>query len=392
MSQPIIPLSLLPSTPTPRRIHSIASRISVGVTSGRFARAVQLQLELHFSHRSGLSWAAYAITCPFDDHCIEQSPCLFCTAEARLFRPDDPIYDSASLVTGQTPDLFWNGNDECSESGQLWWTDQTENLLIGHEGVAAWQPFDSQHESVPSGDSNAEHFDFNEYFSLGLLTAPAHESQDCFPSGVSQSTNGALAEISQPPHTRSHGIQQPSPTPSSSSLVAHNDVEVPAEIYPSPASSPSPTLRNAESAIPSDSVLRCEEAPKGKREIDPMRATFVCPTCSEPFPNALCYRQHQIRHSCQAPTICHHCDRSFKYPKDLKRHLGQSKAAPSCPVLKSTGVSTKPFACLCESAAYTRKDSLQRHMDRENARGNGPDHRCIACQQRRCTCDANKLR
>ncbi|KAF1940319.1 hypothetical protein EJ02DRAFT_232090 [Clathrospora elynae] len=85
-------------------------------------------------------------------------------------------------------------------------------------------------------------------------------------------------------------------------------------------------------------------------------------------------------------STCNACGRTFKHPKDLKRHQGQRGSTSSCPALRTQSSQLKPFACSCDERSYTQKDSLQRHMDRENVKEGGLRHKCKNCQHCRCRC------
>ncbi|KAF2628419.1 hypothetical protein BU25DRAFT_35378 [Macroventuria anomochaeta] len=154
------------------------------------------------------------------------------------------------------------------------------------------------------------------------------------------------------------------------------------EAYPSPSSLPSLGQFTPQPASPPDTSQVSIDAPDGKMVIESAPTSFVCKTCTKSFPTMLRYRQHVNRHSCQAPSECKQCGQSIKHAKDLKRHLGSSKASPSCPALKNASPQGKHFACICSSKTYTRKDSLIRHL-RTSATGK---HRCRTCGNRPCTC------
>ena len=322
------------------------------------------------------------------DHRIEQSPCLFCAAEAFPLRPDDPIYDSASLVAGQIPDTFLESSNECSDGDPLWRTDYFDDAFRGFEGVDNWQPFGTLDESVPSGTSSAEYLDLTSIINPSLSTTQLPESQNSFLSGISQLTGESLAENSQLQLSLDsflHGVQQPSPTPSSSTLAPSQANDPRFDTYPSPSSLPSSDQSTIQSASPPDTSHASVEAPDGKKEIKSARANFVCTTCTKSFSNALRFGHHVNRRSCRAPSECQQCGQPIKHSKDLRRHLGLSMAAPACRALKAVGPQLKRFVCTCNSKSYTRKDSLLRHL-RNSTSDISQRHRCQACDHYPCSC------
>jgi hypothetical protein len=247
------------------------------------------------------------------------------------------------------------------------------------------QPLGTLDESVSFETSSAEYFDFAEYFNPSPLTAQVHEPPTCFLSGINLPTEEALADNSQSQfshETLLHGVQQPSPTPT------HTPTPTKApgtstETYPSPISLPSPDLSTIPSGSPPDTRHVSVEAPDGKKAIESTRSK-VCTTCTKSF-SASRYQHHINRHECKPATECQQCGEPIKHLKDLKRHLGSSKAAPACPVLKAAGYHSKHFACICSTKTYTRKDSLLRHF-RTTASDVSQEHRCKACDRFPCAC------
>jgi hypothetical protein len=59
------------------------------------------------------------------------------------------------------------------------------------------------------------------------------------------------------------------------------------------------------------------------------------------------YRRHEKKHS-KGPLSCEHCDKTFKYPKDQKRHA-----------LTHTG--ERPYKCRACGKSYTRAEHVTRH-------------------------------
>lgn len=144
----------------------------------------------------------------------------------------------------------------------------------------------------------------------------------------------------------------------------------------------------APSTSPLSSDQDIEDTSISKKLIQTATAIFVCSYCKTSFTSNSRYKQHENQRSCRAQFSCHDCGRKFRHQKDLHRHLGSKDAAPSCPKLKTV---TKIFACTCGGKPYTRKDTLQRHIDRSNSRSSNKNHQCITCRCCRCRCryDAN---
>lgn len=319
----------------------------------------------------------------YSDHRIEQSPPnSFFASEDFPFRPDDPPYDSASLVADQI--FATHSSNGCSQNDLLQRTYNWYDEFHGHEGVADWRPLDALDESAPNGHSSTEHFDILEFLDPSLLTAWMHEPQSCFAPNIDQLAGETLAENSQSqisldPHT--YGIQQSSPNSRSSASVASKANDTSAEIHMSPCSLLASDISTPpQSASPPDISQPSIYLPDGKRAIESAPAKFSCPTCTRSFSNALRFSQHVKEH--RALSHCEHCGEHFKYAKDRQRHLGSSNAAPSCRILKAAGSETKHFACICKSKAFTRKDTLIRHL-RLSTTG---EHCCRACGSRPCTC------
>jgi hypothetical protein len=233
-------------------------------------------------------------------------------------------------------------------------------------------------------------YDPSQCINPSLLTKHAQESQNCFPPDSRRLAEGELTRDSQsqfsPTFPPLSGVQQLPPTPSSSV----HDLQQTWLFCPSASSLSSSDKSKLESEGTSDSDQGFDDVPDGKREISSTRSAFVCTTCNEMFSSPMRFRQHVNRRNCQALSICPHCKTTFSQPKNLTRHLGVGKATPSCPALKASGRHQKPFVCTCNNVAYTRKDSLQRHMDLENARVAQRQHKCKSCGDFRCTCQSNK--
>lgn len=278
-------------------------------------------------------------------------------------------------------------NNECSESDQLWQTDYLGDAFQGYEGVDYLRPLGTLDESVSTEISSAEYFDFSEFICPSLLTAQVHEPRNCSLLGIDRFTVETLAENSQSQSLLNilpYGVQQPSPiistSTSTSTPVPQMTNGMSMEVYPSPPSLLTSDHSTTQSASPPDASQISIDASDGKMAIRSAPTNFVCTICTKPFSNALRLGQHVKDHN--APAKCKHCGKHFKHAKDRQRHLGSSKAAPSCPVLKAASPKNKHFACVCSSRTYTRKDTLIRHL-RQAVIGT---HCCRACGNRPCTC------
>ncbi|KAH7086809.1 hypothetical protein FB567DRAFT_602338 [Paraphoma chrysanthemicola] len=310
-------------------------------------------------------------------------PCPFCATDACYHRPDDPVYDSTCLIPTASNALLEN-NYECSERDFITWPDDTD---IAVESRSADRRLHAQHESVPIlGIFPVEYLDFPS-IDPSLLSLQVHEPQGCEPSVLDQRREEAFTESPRP--------QASSSSPSSilnmnTSLGTHQfirpaiaDLPISGEPSDEGSADPAPTSSSHRGTSPTASSMSSrqgdsDEAPDGKLKIQPVQLSLVCPSCREIFPSALRYRKHTNSHSCQTLSQCHDCSRSFKHSKDLKRHRGLTGSEPSCPALKASRSKQKRFTCTCGAAAYTRKDSLQRHIDRENARDSDQRHSAMS--------------
>jgi hypothetical protein len=323
------------------------------------------------------------------DHLEQSGPCLSCAAEACQFYPDYPTYDPASLLAGQISDSCFNSNDECSKSDPQLWTDSWNGAPQGYVGVVYGQPIDSAlYEGSFIETLSAEPYGFLDYPNSDPFTTPVHVPQNNILSDFCQYTEEVSTRNSQShvsPDSFFDIIQHPSTAPGSDSPDPEQ-----ASIYnPSPSSSFStPSVNSAiQSAKPLDGSHVRGRTLDGKRKIDPTRPALLCEACKKTFLSSLRYRQHGKHGKCQALYRCQNCSERFKHAKDLTRHLGGNKAAPSCPELKANGARGKLFACTCNKKAYTRKDTLQRHMNKGNTRNHQQQqHQCNACGCCRCIC------
>jgi hypothetical protein len=270
-----------------------------------------------------------------------------------------------------------------------WWTDNGNDVPQGIEGATNWQPLDTL-----DGDLLSEFFPpqcLSDETHPGPLTSQVHEPQPCFPPAISQSVEEASAENFRSQFSLDPLLYAPrsfpgnSPWPPTPSLVGHPKNEPSS----SPSLLPSPNNSTVQSASPASNGLASDNIPVGKREIAHLQEVRSCTACRQSFSTATRYRQHL--HSCGAGYKCHGCPRVFKLLKDLERHQGLREAAPACPALKTSRTEVKHFACTC-GESYTRKDSLQRHMNRDNVQGHSQQHRCKACNQSHCSCGKKKKR
>lgn len=287
-------------------------------------------------------------------------------------------------MADQIPD-YSESNNECSQSGLLEWTNYSGDACYGYESVGPTQPLGTLDESVHERTSGAGYSNTFDYINPSLLTKHAHEPQNRSLSGLDHSTTETIANNSQPQLSLKsvpYGVQQPSPAPTSSIQAPSKANDTSMEAYPSPSLLLSLGQFTPQPASPPDIAQVGSDAPHGKMAIESAPTSFVCKTCTKSFPTMLRYHQHVNRRSCQAPSECKQCGQSIKHAKDLKRHLGSSKASPSCPALKNVSLQAKGFACICSSKTYTRKDSLIRHLRTSRTE----NHCCRACGKSPCTC------
>ncbi|KAF5847451.1 hypothetical protein GGP41_000206 [Bipolaris sorokiniana] len=319
------------------------------------------------------------------DHRIEQDPDLFLASEAFQFSPDEPLYDSVSLVDGQILD-YSEHNNECSQSDALERTNYLGNAIYGgYKSVNTTQPLGTLDESVHQRTSGSRYSNTSGCIDPSLLTQHVHEPCYYSRSWLDQSTKQTLAENSQSqlyPNPTPSNVQQPLLTPATNKKAPDIPKDTSIEAYPSPSSLPSLGQLTPQIASPPDTTQIGLNIPDGKVAIEPAGMSFVCKTCTKSFLSRLRYDQHVNRHSCKAPSRCEQCGQPIKHPKDLRRHLGSNNALPSCPALKSVSPRASNFMCICNSKTYTRKDSLVRHL-RTSKTGN---HRCRTCGKNPCAC------
>lgn len=226
------------------------------------------------------------------------------------------------------------------------------------------------------------------YIDPYLLTRLEHEPQDWLPSEISQPIAETLAQSIQ-----SQSLFDPTKqenknyTSTSVSHLTINDdcLKWDVELTQAPCSPRSTDPSHSPITSSSNSEQASSDKQEGRIEISAASPRLTCPTCQKSFSAALRYRKHMGTLACHMPFLCHDCGREFKNAKDLRRHRGHAKAASSCPKLRNLESQAKPFACTCNSKAYTRKDSLLRHL-RVHARDGLHQHRCRACNQSPCTC------
>lgn len=316
------------------------------------------------------------------DHCINYGQSPFFAAEASLLHPNDLIYDSVFPIAGRISDDILASDLERSPYVQYDQGDNSNHVLPNHENVGV-EKLTSQFDYLYEQSTES-----TKYIDPYLLTRQEHEPQDWFPSEISQPIAETLAQSTQSQSL--FDLTKPKTKINTSTSVAHltiNDdcLEWDVELKQAPSSSrytdPSQSPISSSSVdeqVPSDK-------PEGKIEISATSTSLMCPTCQESFSTALRYRKHMGALACHMPFSCHDCGRKFKKEKDLQRHRGHAKAASSCPKLRNSEFHAKPFACTCNSKAYTRKDSLLRHL-RKHARDGMQHHRCRACNRSPCTC------
>ncbi|KAH7394380.1 hypothetical protein BKA66DRAFT_298954 [Pyrenochaeta sp. MPI-SDFR-AT-0127] len=219
-----------------------------------------------------------------------------------------------------------------------------------------------------------------------------HEPRSPAPLGISQSADEVLAEnfLSQFMFDFTDiNVQQSHLEPGEASTFPDDSSKL---IHPSASSTSSPATFDSwttRSTSPPSSVQAPEDASDRKLQLPAARTNFSCQTCKGKFTSEPHYRLHVRRRNCAAASskfVCNACGRSFKLSKDLKRHQGQRGSAPVCLALRAKSQQLKQFVCVCDKASYTRKDSLQRHMDRENSRERNEQHRCRICQHCCCRC------
>jgi hypothetical protein len=320
-----------------------------------------------------------ALTCLASDHRIRQygrSPVH--PAETSLLHPNDSIHGSASSTADWIPDLL-DSNYECSQNVRdwPWWTG--DDVLQGFEGVLLSEPPDVLDDPRILYDNPLEYID------PCLLTKPEHESLIYSPSVIIQPALETSAQRTQSQSSLIStfpALQRPVSTtctkaPSEtqeSDLEKFRDSSFSVPLYSSPSQSASPTRSDQNS---SDTL-------GGKMQLIATRAKHVCRTCQESFTTERQYQNHIRALSCHTPFNCDDCGQTFKTARSLQRHRGHTKAASSCSKVKIVDTRFKPFGCTC-SQAYTRKDSLQRHL-RKDA-GDAPrQHRCRTCNHARCRC------
>lgn len=122
----------------------------------------------------------------------------------------------------------------------------------------------------------------------------------------------------------------------------------------------------SETASPQTNVAILHEL-LNRKELPTQCTNFTCHVCKEKFKMEAIYRRHIRSRTCtrsRTSFSCEACHRSFTLAKDLRRHLGQRGSASSCPKMKGSSHGVKQFMCPCKKRSYSRKDSLQRHMEK----------------------------
>jgi hypothetical protein len=323
------------------------------------------------------------------DHRIRHGQTSVHSAEASQLHPHDSIHGSVSSTADWIPD-FAESNYECSHDVPDWWTDC--GVRQGYEGVSVFEPPGVLDDLFPIGGSSVQYDNPLMYINPCLLTRPEHEPLICSTSVISQSAPEALVQVTQsqsllnstlPESQRISTIaytEAPSDKQELDSCNFYNS-SFPVPPYSSPSQSASPTRNDQISS----------DTPHEKMEIVAARKRHVCQTCQRPFTTGHQYRNHVGVLGCHSRFDCNDCGRKFKNTKDLQRHRGETGAVSSCPKAKTVGTQFKPFACTCSPKAYTRKDSLQRHL-RKYATDMPQQHRCRACNNAQCCCSRGRQR
>jgi transposase-like protein len=289
------------------------------------------------------------LTCLASDHRIRQYGQSPIHSTGTLpFHPNDPIHDSSSVSCAS--DQIPASNYECSQDARDWWMAYDDELQ-GCEGVTISEPLGILDDLPPTRDSFVQYDNPLKYIDPRLLAIPEHESLSCSPV-IIQHVPEALAEVTRSQsllHTILPEIQHTSPAvytkaPSDRQELNHANFSF------------------SQSASPTRSDQTSSDTPEGKMEIVATRARYVCRTCQESFTTDRQYRNHVKLLSCDTSFKCHDCGRSFKAARSLQRHRGTTEAASCCPKVKTIGIQSKPFGCKRSGKAYTRKDSLQRHL------------------------------
>jgi hypothetical protein len=272
-------------------------------------------------------------------------------------------------------------NYECSQNVRDWWTDCDDGLR-GCEGVLLSEPLGMLNDFSPIEKGCVQYDNTPKYIDPRLLARPEHEPFNCSPSVINQSAPEALAQVTQsqpllnPTLPESQGISPIGYT------EAHSDKQEldPWNFYNSSFPVP-PYSSPPQSASPTRSDQISSDTPDGKIGIVATPKRYMCQTCQRSFATERQYQNHVRASSCHTPFNCLDCGRKFGILKDLQRHRGHTKAASSCSKVKTVGT----FACTCSPKAYTRKDSLQRHL-RKFAGEMPQQHRCKGCNHARCRC------
>jgi hypothetical protein len=232
-----------------------------------------------------------------------------------------------------------------------------DDVLLDHESLTIWSTLDNiSQEGALRGTSSVE---YPQYIDPNQLTLPVNEFPVPLLSEINQYTEGVSTLDSQSqfsPNPLPNSVQQPFPAPSSSM----SGLEQASSFCPNPRSVLSPANSVTQSASLSGDSHVSVKTPDGKKEISST-------------PSSLQYRQHLKHLSRQADLKCSHCGKRYSHQKNLERHMGDSRAALSCHVLKSGRHQAKPFVCTCHKS-FSRKDSLQRHMNGENTCGKQQQH------------------
>ncbi|KAH7076624.1 hypothetical protein BKA63DRAFT_489932 [Paraphoma chrysanthemicola] len=219
---------------------------------------------------------------------------------------------------------------------------------------------------------------------LSLLTVLGYETQNEFPSGISQFSEEALADSSPsqiPPHFSATNSHESSPT---SSLGTFPDQNPACSAKSTSVASTEHSFARSPSSA--DSISISVGVSNGKKQIPVAATTITCARCTRSFSTASRYRHTTDGHNCQSPFECPHCRKPIKHLKSLSRHLGLDGGAAACLELKKAAAfHPKELACTCSSKQFTRRDTLIRHL-RNKAGDTKQEHRCRACDNSPCKC------
>ncbi|XP_044731764.1 zinc finger protein 726-like [Chrysoperla carnea] len=106
---------------------------------------------------------------------------------------------------------------------------------------------------------------------------------------------------------------------------------------------------------------------KQVHENKPSDRKHLCNICGYSSCRSTDLRKHMISHSSERPYVCEHCNKSYKYPFDLKDHISK------------VHLNQRKFQCTFCSQAFFEKRHLVHHERRHT--GEKP-HKCEVCGKR----------